>query len=58
MQESLSAVWSEGEVVQIDMPSPMQSSEPNPWLKNFGRFKDDPTFDDLLEEIALFKSSA
>ena len=33
------------EVVQIEVESPVTAD--NPWIRNFGRFKDDPTFDDL-----------
>ncbi len=55
MQESLTALWLEGEVVQIDMPSAPKSSKSNPLLTNFGRFKDDPTFDDLLNEISMYR---
>lgn len=27
----------------------------NPWLDNFGRFKDDPTFDDFLAEMEAYR---
>lgn len=41
------------ELVQIDVPVKRESR--NPWLDNFGWFKDDPTFDDLQAQIALFR---
>ena len=40
---------SQGEIVQIEIPS--QSEERNPWIETFGMFRDDPTFEDLQEEI-------
>ena len=41
------------EVIQVDIPLP----EPfeNPWLETFGRFKDDPTFDEMQAEIAAYR---
>jgi predicted RNase H-like HicB family nuclease len=42
------------EIVTIEVESPAQSEE-NPLLKHFGRFKDDPTFDDFLERIAEYR---
>lgn len=29
----------------------------NPWLKHFGIFADDPTFDEFLEEVAAYRKS-
>lgn len=43
----------EVEVVQIDIELPVKIG--NPWLDNFGRFKDDPTFDELQAEIAAYR---
>ena len=41
------------EVVQIEIPlAPITG---NPWLDKFGWFKDDPTFDDLQAEIAVYR---
>jgi len=42
------------EVVQVEIPLPVQMR--NPWLENFGWFKDDPTFDDLQAEIAVYRA--
>ena len=41
------------EVIQVDIPLP----EPleNPWLDTFGRFKDDPTFEEMQAEIAAYR---
>lgn len=30
---------------------------PNRWVEQFGRFKDDPTFDDLQQEIATYRQT-
>ena len=44
------------EVVQIDVDLPNQRiSKENPWIKHFGRFKNDPTFDDLQAEMAAYR---
>jgi len=47
------------EVVQLDIDLPAQGrnghNNRNPWLEQFGRFKDDPTFDDLQAEIAAYR---
>ena len=40
------------EVVQIEVDA---TPRRNPWLDQFGRFKDDPTFDDLQAEIAAYR---
>lgn len=37
------------EVVRVEIPDHLISR--NPWLDRFGFFGDDPTFDDLQEEI-------
>lgn len=41
------------EVIQVDIPLPMQAS--NHWLEKFGWFKDDPTFADLQAEIVAYR---
>jgi predicted RNase H-like HicB family nuclease len=41
------------EVIQIDIALPPKTG--NPWLDNFGRFKDDPTFADLQAEITAYR---
>lgn len=41
------------EVVQVEIPLVTQTA--NPWLKQFGAFRDDPTFDDLQVEIATYR---
>ncbi|HEX6383725.1 MAG TPA: hypothetical protein VF177_03545 [Anaerolineae bacterium] len=41
------------EVVQIEVEPPVTVD--NPWLRNFGRFKDDPTFDDLEAIMTAYR---
>ena len=55
VRDALAMLWTEGEIVQIDLPLPAPQTAQNPWLTNFGRFKDDPTFDDLLDEIKSYR---
>jgi predicted RNase H-like HicB family nuclease len=43
------------EVVQIEIDLPDKNK--NPWLEQFGRFQEDPTFDDLIAEIAAYRHS-
>jgi predicted RNase H-like HicB family nuclease len=45
----------EVEVVQIDIELPVKTG--NPWLDNFGRFKADPTFDELQAEITAYRQA-
>ena len=48
---ALEARLAQGEIVTIEVEPTSFNGRNNPWLKNFGRFKDDPTFDNFLEEI-------
>jgi len=41
--------------MKLDLPMLASQTTPNPWLVNFGRFQDDPTFDDLLDEIKNYR---
>ena len=43
-----------GEVVTIDV-EPSAGQEDNPLLKHFGRFKDDPTFEDYRADIEAYR---
>ncbi len=51
VREALSKKLATGEIVTIDLDVPIAQSNEHPLMKHFGRFKDDPTFDDLLERI-------
>ena len=48
----------QGEIVTIEMTSTDSTGSENPWLDNFGRFKDDPTFDDFSAEIEADRSAS
>ncbi|HLP45081.1 MAG TPA: hypothetical protein VK469_04005 [Candidatus Kapabacteria bacterium] len=41
------------ELVKIEVP--LESKTGNPWVDKFGWFKEDPTFDDLENEIASYR---
>jgi hypothetical protein len=41
------------EIVQIDLDLP--EVPVNPWVEQFGRFKDDPDFDEYLAEIQSYR---
>ncbi len=41
------------EIVQVEVPLPTNTG--NPWIDTLGWFKDDPTFDDLQDEIAAYR---
>ena len=43
------------EIVTIEVAGNMTNATENPWLKSFGAFKDDPTYDDFLERIAEYR---
>jgi hypothetical protein len=55
VRATLTARLTQGEVVTIDVDVPVSDRARNPWLENFGRFKDDPTFDDFLAEIEAYR---
>jgi hypothetical protein len=40
------------DIVFIDVPKPPVE---NPWMKHAGMFKDEPLFDQVLEEIATYR---
>jgi hypothetical protein len=40
------------DVVSFDLPA--EQAE-HPWMKHAGMFKDDPLFDEVLEEIAIYR---
>lgn len=50
-KEALQARLAQGNVVTIEVET-LHEPEANPLLKHFGRWKDDPTFDDFMEKIA------
>jgi hypothetical protein len=48
VRQALAARLSNAKLVTVKVPV---GSTANPWLDHFGRFKDDPQYDDYLEEI-------
>lgn len=53
-KETLAERLAHGKIVTIKV-EPETTPENHPRLKSFGRFKDDPTFDDLMERIAEYR---
>ncbi|MEP7339528.1 MAG: type II toxin-antitoxin system HicB family antitoxin [Acidobacteriota bacterium] len=51
---ALQSRLSQGEIVTIDV-EPSAGQADNSLLKHFGRFKDDPTFDDYLADIEAYR---
>jgi hypothetical protein len=47
-----STIGSRKDVVFIDLPTPQIE---DPWMKHAGMFKDEPLFDQVLEEIATYR---
>jgi predicted RNase H-like HicB family nuclease len=44
-----------GELVTIDLDSPANGQDIDPWIKHIGAFANDPTFDDFLAEVAAYR---
>src|SRR5262245_22944541 len=44
-----------GKIFTIEVEGPPAVSAANPWLETHGTLRDDPTFDDLVEEIAQYR---
>jgi predicted RNase H-like HicB family nuclease len=53
-KETLAARLTHGKIVTINLEPEITSAE-HPMWKGFGRLKDDPTFDDLMERIAEYR---
>lgn len=53
-KEALQARLAQGKVVTTEVETPHEV-EANPLLKQAGRWKDDPTFDDFMKEIADYR---
>jgi hypothetical protein len=52
LQQLLATNLSKAEIVSIDIVVPQPE---NPWLTMAGRFKDDPHFDEMLDDIAAYR---
>jgi predicted RNase H-like HicB family nuclease len=42
--------------IDIDVPSERSLDKSDPWITNMGIFQDDPTFDDFLAEINIYRN--
>lgn len=47
-----------GRIVTIEVDDSGKVMTGNPWIDSFGIFKDDPTFDDLMEKIQEYRREA
>jgi hypothetical protein len=52
LQRLLADTLSQAEIVSIDIEMPKPE---NPWLKMAGWYKDDPQFDEMLEDIETYR---
>lgn len=52
---ALRARLAHGKFINITIDEATQLAAHNPLLKHAGRFKDDPTFDAVMEEIAKYR---
>jgi len=49
--QELTALLSKTKVVTIDVPVPETDSQSHPWLKNFGVFKGDAAFNQMMRRV-------
>jgi predicted RNase H-like HicB family nuclease len=54
VKTALEAQLATAKLVTIEVSQPGNFSI-DPWLKHFGIFADDPTFDDFLEEVEAYR---
>jgi predicted RNase H-like HicB family nuclease len=45
----------EGAVNDVDVSSDGSINQSDPWLSNMGLFQDDPTFDEFLAEVEIYR---
>jgi predicted RNase H-like HicB family nuclease len=55
VQAMLEAQLAIGEFITIEVDPQSFGTKDDPWIKNLGIFVDDPTFDDFLKEIAVYR---
>lgn len=48
----------QSELITIEVGAPQLEQSRDVWLGEFGRFRDDPTFDDFLGEVAAARREA
>jgi predicted RNase H-like HicB family nuclease len=49
--QKVTALLSKTKVVTIDVPIPDVDVQSHPWLRNFGLFKDEPAFDQMMRRV-------
>ncbi len=54
-KEVLSRLLTQGEIVSVEIENVGHTQADNPWLKVFGMFKDDPTWDDFQASIQEYR---
>ncbi len=54
-QAALETRLTQGEIITIQL-NPVQKVQPNPWIEEFGRFRADPTWDELQVEITQYRN--
>lgn len=54
-QNALTEIMAHSELVTIEIESPIINQNFDPWLKHFGIFANDTTFDNFLEEISAYR---
>jgi predicted RNase H-like HicB family nuclease len=54
-KEVLSRLLTQGELVSVEIENVLHTQPDNPWLKVFGMFKDDPTWDDFQASIEEYR---
>lgn len=52
MRRNLQKKLAQVEIVPMEIEA---AREENPWLKHAGAFRDDPLFDEMLEEVAAYR---
>jgi predicted RNase H-like HicB family nuclease len=59
LKSILDAQFKHGKLVtiNIDIPSDRSPEPSDPWIANMGIFQDDPTFDDFLEEVNIYRNA-
>ena len=57
VQQMLKKWLKQGKIVRIDVDDPIVKADPetHSWAPFLGMWKDDPTFDDFLEEIETYR---
>jgi predicted RNase H-like HicB family nuclease len=54
---ALTEKMARGELVTIEIESQPINRESDPWLKHFGIFAKEPTFENFLEEVSAYRQA-